>query len=478
MRDHNEVEICTIWHSSSSAAVQMGKIVDQCDLTNRIIATDGRIAGGAPLATRAGFVAEELHAESFNLDAILKDKDTRAFTDRYNNTPLSSNDPVNDIVITEDGKVVKGAQLKYYQNGQKTANAFCESGSDGKPHYQETDSMVCPSDQLNDVKEAARRTELKNGETRPQVSEAAKQVQEKVSDRIEHEGVSSSPVSKRDAEQVAKGSDEGIETHNKIQNGAKNASTLQQTAKAATSAALVTTVIAGTINTVSCLNKVQKGQMTSDEAIKYILTNTAMSACDSTLKAAGATAAVSTATRYLPQFFSGSVLHVNLAAGSVACAAVCAIDLVECLVSVAAGKMSWQELETRTGKNIFQTGSGGLGASIGAALCAPAGPIGAALGAVVGGMITSIATTVAIENHVEKPFRETMANTQSLVESGEVMKNAVGFLACATAKMDDFKIGLYRSERDFDAGMDRNRRKIASNWEKINSLREKINSLN
>ena len=161
-------EVCMIW--PQSAANQMGKIVDQCRVTDAIMATDARISGGAPLATRAGFVAEELHAETFNLDAILKDKDVRAFTDRYSNSPLGTNDPVNDIAIVKDGQQVQGAQLKYYKTGQKTANAFREYGPDGKPHYQETDSMVCPSDQLSDVKEAARKTELKNQESRPRAA--------------------------------------------------------------------------------------------------------------------------------------------------------------------------------------------------------------------------------------------------------------------------------------------------------------------
>ena len=39
-------------------------------------------------------------------------------------------------------------------------------------------------------------------------------------------------------------------------------------------AAAITTVIAGTINTVSCLDKVKKGEMTPQEATLYILKNT------------------------------------------------------------------------------------------------------------------------------------------------------------------------------------------------------------
>lgn len=462
-------EVCMIW--PNSAASQMEKIIEQCRITDSILSTDGRIAGNAPLATRAGFVAEELHAESFNFDAILKDKGVRAFTDRYPNTPLTSNNPVNDIVITKDGQQVQGAQLKYYQNGQKTANALREYGSDGQPHYKETDAMICPADQLEDVKTAAHTTEIRNQENRPQVSEAAREVQAKVSDRLECDGVESKPVTKREAEQVAKGSEEGKGAHRKMQNDAKNASTLQQTTKAAVSAAVVTTVIAGTINTVNCLSKVNKGEMTPEEAVKYILKNTAIAAGDSALKAAGATAAVSIAARSMPEFFSGTALQANFATGVVGGAAVCAIDLVECLVKVAAGKMTWQQLEERTGKNVFQTGAGVVGASIGGTLGSVAGPIGTMAGAMIGGMITSVAATVAIENHIEKPFREIMDNSRSLVEAETMMSNAIAYLGSAGASMEDFKKGLFVSELEFEKGMSILRKRREANWDLINNLK-------
>lgn len=461
-------EVCTIWPTSASA--QMGKIVDQCRLTDRILAADGRIAGNAPLATKAGFVAEELQAETFNLDAILKDKDVRAFTDRYPDSPLAGNDPTNDIVIVKEGKVVQGAQVKYYKNGRATANAFRET-RDGTPHYKNTDTMVGPSDQLQDIKEAARRTELQNQETRPEVAAAAKDVQEKVSDHLEQDGVQSRPVSKKEAENVAKGGDSGKGAHRKIQNEYKVKSTVQQTVRAAGSAAVVTTVIAGTINTVSCLNRVQKGEMTVPDAVLYILKNTAIAAGDSALKAAGATAAVSLTARAIPEFFKGTVLQANLASGAVAGAAVCAVDIVECLVLVAAGKMTWQEMETRTGKNIFQTGAGVVGASVGAAIGAVGGPVGSMIGALAGGMITSVAMTLAIDNYIEKPFREIMDNTKSLVQAEGLMANSISYMAQAEKMFGEFKLGLFFSEREFDEKMGRVAQKRNANWEKINSLK-------
>lgn len=462
------IDACMIW--PSSAADQMGKIVEQCRITDAILATDGRLAGNAPLASKAGFVAEELHAESFNLDAILKNKDVRAFTDRTPGTPLSSNNPTNDIVIQDGSKTVSCAQLKYYKDGKTTATAFRET-RDGTPYYKQTDQMVGPSDQLKDIRKAAEQTERRNADVRPQVADAAREVKAKATDRLSCDGVESNPLSRRDSRSIAKGTKHGEKLHKGLQESAKNRSTLQQSAKAAGTAAVVATVVAGTINTVNCLQKVKSGAMTTGDAVKYILKNTSIAACDSALKAGGATAAVSLATRTMPIAFSGSALQTGLATGTVAGAAVCAIDLAECLVMFAAGKMTWKQVEERTGKNVLQTSTGALGASIGAAVCAPGGPIAMAVGGFVGGMITSVATTVAIENHIEKPFKEVMANTQLLVESGQTMKYAVEFLAVADVAMRDFRVGLAASERDFDRGTRINRSKIDSNWVKINSMK-------
>jgi len=406
-------ELCTIWNSASSAAGQMTKMVQQCRLTDRIISSDGRISGNAPLATRAGFAAEGIHAETFNLDAILKEKDIKAFTDRYPNSPLSSNNPTNDIVIVKDGDVVQGVQLKYYKDGKTTANAFRDM-RDGGAYYKGTDAMVGPAEQLQDIKESARKTELKNQGTRPQVAEAARNVQKKAADRLRQEGVESKPLTKKDAEDIASQSAEGRKKHRDLQNKYKDKSTLMQTGKAVMHAAVTSTVIAGTLNTLNYLDKLQKNEITLDEAVEKILVNTAVSVCDSSLKAGGATAAVSLTARTLPELFTGTLFQQTLSAGAVAGTAVCAIDIIECMVLVAAGKMSPAEFETRTGKNIFQTAAGSWGASIGTVIGAPAGPVGILLGSMIGGMITSLVMSLCIENHIEKPYFELLRTKESL----------------------------------------------------------------
>ena len=440
-------EVCMIW--PAAAADQMGKIVEQCNLTDRLIEGSKHIVGKGSLASSAGFAAEEVTAETFNLDAILKGKSVRAFTDACENSPIPTHDPVRDVVVMDKGQQVKTAQLKFYKTAERTEKAFRDIRG-GEGHYNEVDQMVAPADQLDGVRDAARLDELKNQGRRPDVADAARQIQDKATDRVSHDGVESRPLSKAEAEQIAKEAKSGEKkgAHRKIQDAYKNKSTLQQTAKAAAGAAVVTTVIAGTINTISCLSKVQKGQMTTSDAMKYILKNTAIAASDSALKAAGATAAVSLTARTIPELFTGNVLQMNLTTGAVGGATVCAIDLVECLVKVAAGRMTWKELESRTGKNIFQTGAGVVGASVGASIGVVGGPVGSMVGAMVGGMITSVAMTVAIENHIEKPFRMIMENTTRLVESENVMKASMEYLSASTELMEDFKIGLVASERN------------------------------
>lgn len=463
-------EVCMIW--PSAATRQMSKIIDQCNYTDRIIANSRHITGNGSIATSAGFAAEELTAETFNLDAILKDEKVRAFTDAYEKSPIPTHDPVRDVVVVDDGKIVKTGQLKFYKTAERTEKAFRDIKG-GEGHYNDVDQMIAPSDQLEGVRDAARIDELKNQGRRPEVADAASQIKDKATDKLSHEGVESKPLSKAEAEQIAREAKQG-ETdglHKKIQNSYKTKSTLSQSGKAAANAAVVTTVIAGTINTINCLSKVQKGQMQPVDAVKYILKNTAVAAGDSALKAAGATAAVSITTRMAPELFMQSALQSSLTTGTIAGAAVCAIDLVECLVLVAEGKMTMKELEARTGKNVFQTGAGVIGSSIGASIGAAGGPIGALIGGMVGGLITSVAMTVSIENHIEKPFMETMNNTRMLVDAENMMVNAINYLGLSVIAMEEFKVGLECSEHDFEAGVRRNRSKIASNWAKINAMK-------
>ena len=70
---NNSVSLCPIWPTQASEKI--GHMLTEISHANVII---DKIAGTAQnSAIKGGFAAETWHAESFNLDAILKDKDVR-----------------------------------------------------------------------------------------------------------------------------------------------------------------------------------------------------------------------------------------------------------------------------------------------------------------------------------------------------------------------------------------------------------------
>ena len=224
-----------------------------------------------------------------------------------------------------------------------------------------------------------------------------------------------------------------------MQNGYQNKATLQQSMRAAGSAAVITAVTAGCINSFQYIRQVREGGITAEQAVLCILKDTVIAAGDSALKAGVATASVATAARTLPGLFTGSAFQTSLATGAVAGAAICAVDAVQCIVMFAAGKMTLEELETRTGKNLFQTGAAVVGASVGASIGALGGPVGALIGSLVGGMITSLAMTIALDNHVEKNFRLTLASTEQVVSNGVTVHESLNYLQLSQEYYSEFQ---------------------------------------
>jgi hypothetical protein len=164
---------CPIW--PTEAAEKIGQMLGEINQANTIMARNGATAWHN--AVKGGYAAETFHAESFNLDAILKDKDVRAFTDQSANTPLGPRDPLHDIVVIKDGEQALGVQLKYYKDADATQKAL-RATDDGVHQYEKCDVFVSPSDQIDGIAASAEKTALKNQETRPDVSRAAEKVRD------------------------------------------------------------------------------------------------------------------------------------------------------------------------------------------------------------------------------------------------------------------------------------------------------------
>lgn len=459
------VSVCPLW--SAQAAGKVCDMLQQIEQSNLLMQ---RIASTTQNnAIKGGFAAETWHAETLNLDAILKDSEVRAFTDNFNNTPLARNDTVHDIVVMRGEEQVLGAQLKYFKDAEATQKAF-RSTKDGIHQYKDTDVFLGPSDQIDAIRQSAQHDALRNQQTRPAVSEAAAKVRDNTCGQLDVDGVTSTPLTKREAEQLGSGSDTGQQMHGKMQDGYLNRATVQQSLRAAGSAAVITTVIAGSINTFTHLQQVRDGKITPEEATRRILQSTVIAAGDAALKAGVGTASVAMATRAMPGLFVGAGFTNVLARGGVAGAVVCVVDLVQCLVLVSVGRMTMAELETRTGTNILQTGAGVIGASIGATVGAIGGPPGAVVGGIIGGLITSMAMTIAMDNHVEKAFRMTLDGTRQVVDSALSMHDTLEYLQVSQAFYADFHKGLVLSERHFA-------RQASTLQAQSISLRDRINRL-
>jgi len=461
----DSISACQIW--PAQAAEKIGQMLGEINQANSIMGSISATAQNN--AIKGGFAAETFHAESFNLDAILNDKDVRAFTDGFANTPIPRNDPMHDIVVMKDGKQVLGAQLKYYKDADATQKAF-RSSKDGVHRYEHSDVFLGPSDQIDGIQASAQKAVLKNKETRPHVSEAAEKVRDKTAGHLDVDGVQSTSLSKSEAEQVGAGTKSGKASHEKMQTGYLNKATVQQSLRAAGSAAVITAVTAGCINAFQCIRQVKNGEVTAQQAATRILRDTAIAAADSALKAGTATASVSMVVRSFPELFAGSTFQSSLVGGTVAGAAVCAVDLVQCIVLVAAGKMTVAELETRTGKNVFQTGAAVVGSAVGGSIGALGGPIGAVIGSVVGGMITSLAMSIALDNHIEKNFRLTLAASEQVASNGIAVHDTLKYLQFSQKYYADFQKGLYLSERHFTHQVKTMQAQSARLKQKINNL--------
>jgi hypothetical protein len=459
------ISACPIW--PMQATEKIGQMIGEIKQANSIM--DGISATAQNNAIKGGFAAETFHAESFNLDAILKDKDVKAFTDSFAQTPLARNDPMHDIVVMKDGEQVLGAQLKYFKNADATQTAF-RSSKDGVHHYENSDLFVGPSDQIEGIKASAHKAVLKNQQTRPEVARAAGKVRDNTAGQIEVDGVQSTPLSKPEAEQLGAGTKTGKDLHESMQNGYLNKATLQQSLRAARSAAVITAVSAGCINAFQSIKQVRNGEIAAEQATLQILRDTAIAAGDSALKAGAATAAVSTTARSLPQLFGGSAFQSSLAGGAVAGATICAVDVVQCVVLFAAGQMTAEELETRTGKNVLQTGAAVVGASVGGSIGALGGPVGALVGSVLGGMITSLAMNIALDNHVEKSFALTLAATEQVVGNGIAAHDALKYLSVSQEFYAEFHKGLILSERHFAQQVNTMQAQSARLKSRINNL--------
>ena len=142
------------------------------------------------IAQRGGFMAEDFHAGTYNLDAIIKrgNPDAKVLVSNAKGSA--------DIIYYDDNKQ---ASLKYCSNAKASVN------SQQNPKYG-SQNRIIPSDQLEEAKsEIEKQIKGNIAKGRSDVSTNQKQVKELLTDRITGKnGVSSTPLTKKQDMEIAK----------------------------------------------------------------------------------------------------------------------------------------------------------------------------------------------------------------------------------------------------------------------------------
>ncbi|WP_429020623.1 hypothetical protein [Aeromonas veronii] len=154
------------------------------NVRDAISRTDGAITDQS-LNVKQGFVAEAHHAESYNIRAASQGKNNQ----RASRDTGVYNDPKTDIRVKTPEETVD-FQLKYYGGADQTAAQMSH------PDYDDV-GKVGPAEQIDGIKESAKRRAQRNQETRPEVSKSNQHTADNVDDKISAGGVSSDPLNRK-----------------------------------------------------------------------------------------------------------------------------------------------------------------------------------------------------------------------------------------------------------------------------------------
>lgn len=411
------------------------------------------LATGQNAAIKGGYLAEEWHAGTFNMDAVLKEKSARAVTDRYKPEwealGKGTNDTPADIVVTEDGRPVLQVQSKYNRSAEDSvtgSNSYSQV-KNGRPKYEDSDVLLGPSDQVHpkdgsvsiaEHADAAASANSRRGGD-PAKTKAYEDISKKIRSRVEKGDVASTELTKQEANELGEGN---LKKLDKVESSYKTRSTLRQAGRAAAGAAALSAVVAGTVNVVRYASMAREGKISADEAVIKIMAETAAAAADSAVKAGSVVSAQSLLVRYgsekvvigtLARQGMSSLVRTN----AVTVGVVCAIDAIKDLVALSQGRLTREQFYERQGKGMLTTTAGVTGGTLGAiaaqgaaiTFSLPAMTVGGVallplIGGLAGGMIAGMAMQFAIDNGVERPYRELMQNADLLRESAQELERA------------------------------------------------------
>jgi len=326
------------------------------------------------LASVNGFVAETYHVGSYNVKSVLSRKNLIAFREKNGNH--------GDYFIKDmkNGKIVQKGEFKYYSTSAKTENAMRGYGSR---------KVIGPADQVEEIKKIAKKRELSNKITRPQIAKEHKTVRNNVKDSIGNEDLHSTPKTLKESRRLTRRVQK-----NKLNSGDVlpeiNESVTMAFKSGFMEGAKNGAITTGVISAVSDVSDVVNGKKSVKEAIKHSAVETAKGTLDSAVKsAAGSTAKA--VSKSLAEKTSSTLLKKTLNSSVPVAVAVSSVEIAKHAVDFATGKIDGREFSKKSSKSVAVTAGGYAGAELGAVIGTFICPgVGTAIGSFVGGALGSL----------------------------------------------------------------------------------------
>lgn len=310
----------------------------------------------------AGRVAEEWHKTTFKVDAALKNRPDLDVTVGPKGGIGSRGSA--DLTVTQNGNKVAEAGLKY--RNKPTNTAFDQSNT-----FDAGRQKVCPSDQLDKVRELAN----KRAETGTLKASEYADTAKNATDKLTHENVQSKPLSKAEANDLVKNPGRLGQDAFLLEMG--------QAAKGGAIFGAAAGAVASSFKNISaCMD----GEKEVEEALVDIAGDTVKSGAQGALLGVGGVVVKQGLTKAGLNGLAKGALPVAIASSAFEAGCHIVSDLDEFIDGGIDGVELTERAVVHTAKAATKGAAAWGGAEAGAAIGSLLGPLGTLAGGVIGGM--------------------------------------------------------------------------------------------
>lgn len=338
-----------------------------------------------------GWLAEQWHAETFNVNCKVKNNDNAWAKVANNNKP-------GEDIIYGSGNEIKTAEVKYHKDGISTAKAI------SRPDYINKEKIV-PSDQLDNVHESAQKNAIKIESYRPEQAEHYRDTANRADDRLRVDDVCSKPLDEAKAKEMAKDfKKEKSISPDKYRLNTEEFVSWNDIARESTEAAMHAAILSAAISAAPLIFDILKDYIENEPIHVNVLTNRVSSILLSSAGAGLRGGIAATLTASCKTGLLGTSLK-NISPTVIGMATTMTINAIDYSFKLQRGKITQHQFTNYCIKDSFILSSAMVGASIGQLIipipllgALVGNLVGASLGAATHGAINETMLGLSIEN--------------------------------------------------------------------------------